>query len=222
MRELAARRVAIHALDARLGHEDAELLFELFRARAEIFDIAAAAFRADVGHGLADVAVMAEKQLAAALRLMVDERHAAVGTMDDLAARAAHDECRVTAPVQHDDELLVRRDGLADQIFERPRDDVAIAHAELLPHVDARDLWERDVADTMAHAQKCQFACLCSMIRFKRRRRAAEQQHGMMQMRELFSHDARMVARRFVLLVAHVLFLVEDDEADIIGRREKR
>ena len=49
MRELAARRVAIHALDARLGHEDAELLFELFRARAEIFDIAAAAFRAESG-----------------------------------------------------------------------------------------------------------------------------------------------------------------------------
>ena len=31
-----------------------------------------------------------------------------------------------------------------------------------------------------------------------------------------------MVARRLVLLVAHVLFLVEDDEADVIGRREER
>ena len=43
-----------------------------------------------------------------------------------------------------------------------------------------------------------------------------------MDARNLLGDDARVVARRLVLLVAHVLFLVEDDEADVIGRREER
>ena len=44
-----------------------------------------------------------------------------------------------------------------------------------------------------------------------------------MDARNLLGHDARVVARRLILLVAHVLLLVKDDEPDIIrGRKERR
>lgn len=218
MREFRRRRVAVHADDARRRHERGELLLELLRARAEVLDVAAAALRADVRHGLLHIAVVA-LELAVA---MVDERQAAVAAADDLAAGAAHDERREAAPVEHDDDLLVPRNCLLDELLQCARDDVAVAHAQLLPHVDAMDDGQRDVADAPRHDEQRELPLRRAEVRLKRRRRTSEEQHGPVDARDLLGHDARVVAWRLVLLVAHVLLLVEDDEPDVVSRREER
>ena len=70
VRKLTSRRIAIHAHKPRGGKNLPQLLLKLFRARAEVFDVTAAAFRTGIRHGGTQIAVMADER---AVR-MVDER----------------------------------------------------------------------------------------------------------------------------------------------------
>ena len=80
---------------------------------------------------------------------------------------------REAAPVEHDDDLLVLRDGVLDELLQRARDDVAVAHAQLLAHVDAMDDGQRDVADAPRHDEQRELALRRAEVRLERWRRAA-------------------------------------------------
>ena len=218
MRELRIRRIAVHADDTGRRDQLMQFLLKLLGPRAEIFDVAAAAFRADIRHRLRHVAVMAG-QLAV---LMVDQRQAAEAALDDLAAGTAHDKGREAAPVQHDDDLLMLCHRGLDELPERAGHDMTVAHAQFLTHIHALHDRQRHIADTRRHREQGELALLRTVIRFQRRCRTAEQQDGLMDPRQFLGHDTGMVARGLVLLVGHVLLLIHDDEADIASGGEKR
>ena len=161
MGKLLPRRVAVHADDAGLREDRPQFLFELFRARTEIFDIRTAAFRADRRHGFADVAVMTDE----ASVLMIDERHTAFTAFDDFAARAAHNKCRITAPVQHDDNLLVTYERLRDELLQLAGQNMTVARFEFAAHVNAFDLGERHIPDAVRHREEFELALLRAVIR---------------------------------------------------------
>ena len=156
----------------------------------------------------AEVEEAARRAALGGAALVIDERQAAVGALNDLAAGAAHDECRVAAPVQHDDDLLVSGECLADERLERPRDDVAVPQAELLTHVDTGDFRQRDGTDAVRHGEQRELARARAVVRLEGGCRAAEDEHRPLEAREGLGDDARVVARRLVLLVAHVLLLI--------------
>ena len=112
-------------------------------------------------------------------------------------------------------------DGPFDELAQGSRYDMAIAHAQFLAHVDAMDDRQRHVADALGHRDQGEVSSFRAVIRLHRGRRTAEQQDGLMEPGYLFRHDAGVIARRFILLVAHILFLIEDDEPNIIGRRKE-
>ena len=70
MRQLTSRRIAIHAHNPCCGKNLPQLLLELFRARAEVFDVTAAAFRTGIGHGGTQIAVVTNERTVR----MIDER----------------------------------------------------------------------------------------------------------------------------------------------------
>src|SRR5262249_37591530 len=82
---LAAYRIAIHASDSRGWKIAMQLFFHFFRSRADEVHILAAALRANRGHLLGIVAVVAEH---AAVAPMVSERDRAVDAFHALAAGA--------------------------------------------------------------------------------------------------------------------------------------
>ena len=100
---LAAGRILVEADDARRRQEFVKLLFHFFCAAAKEFYVFAATRRANRRHGLFGITVMAAQVVSLA---MVDHGHVARITFDDIAALAAHDECREAAAVQEDDGLL--------------------------------------------------------------------------------------------------------------------
>ena len=58
------------------------------------------------------------------------------------------------------------------------------------------------------------------VVRLQRRRGGAEQRDGSFEARTIDGSVAPVVARRFLLLVARFLLLVDDDQAEIFERRE--
>ena len=216
MRELCVRCIAVHADDTGRRNQLMQFLLKLLGPRAEIFDVAAAAFRTNIRHWLRHVAVMAG-QLPV---LMIDQRQSAEPALDDLAAGAAHDKGRKATPVQHDDDLLMLGHGCLDELPQGPRHDVPVAHTQLLPHVHALDDRQRHITDARRHRKQRKLPLLRAVVRFQRRRRTAKQQNGLMYPRQFLGHNTGMIARRLVLLVGHILFLIHDDEADIARRGE--
>src|SRR6185436_10443806 len=98
------RRVAIDTRDTQCGEELRQHLFELFRALADVVDVLLLAGRTHGRHCLAMVAVMTDHH---SLTAVVRQRDVAVRTLNRLAARAAENKPRITAPVEQDDRLLV-------------------------------------------------------------------------------------------------------------------
>ena len=217
VRELSRRRVPVHAHDTGCRHERLEFRFQLFRARAKVFDVGTRTFGAQKRHGLLDVTVMAQEPAAA----MIDERQRAGRTFDDGAARAAHDEGREAAAVQHEDHLLLLRHRFLDELTQRRGDDRAIAAMQFLAHVYTFDMRERSRTDALRHRKERKLAAARAVRSLKRRRSAAQKQYGAMQLRHDLGDGTRMVARRLVLLVRHILLLVEDDESDVLDGCEE-
>jgi hypothetical protein len=85
---------------------------------------------------LAAVAAVAEQVLAVGV---VDERDLAAGATEDGAAGAALHEGRHAAPVEEEDALLPRREGVAQQDEERTAEDAGVAAPEFLAHVHRLD-----------------------------------------------------------------------------------
>ena len=98
---LAAGRILVEADDAPLPFVAVSPM-SITLSTAE-FDVFAAACRTDRRHGLFGIAVMAAQ---VGGLTMVDHGHVARIAFDDVAALAAHDECREAAAVEKDDSLL--------------------------------------------------------------------------------------------------------------------
>src|SRR5262249_39005738 len=117
---LAARDVAIEAPDPGLRKRRGERLLELLGAEALEGERGRAAFPAPRAHRLLVVAVVAAQDRARAL--VERQRHGALRAPDHLPARLAADARREAAPVQEEDRLALRGQGLLERAVERQAD----------------------------------------------------------------------------------------------------
>src|SRR5262249_17290029 len=131
----------------------------------------------------------------------------------------------VAASVDQDDRLLTRGECLLQCRFERMAENheapVVFLRA-LLPKINDIRIGKRPGLDAMRHPQKRVLAARGVLPALQRRSRRSED-HG--DVAELSADDceiARVVARRFVLLVRAVALLVDDDHAELLKRREER
>ena len=93
--------------------------------------------------------------------------------------------------------------------------------AEILAQIDDLDAGHRrDFRRARPGAASVYFPCARVMETFERGRGGAEQRHRAFELRAHDGDIAPVVARRFFLLVAGLLLLVHDDQADIFERRK--
>ena len=106
-------------------------------------------------------------------------------------------------------------------VDERPRKDFVAARLLVLAaHVDQLDLGQRAIHHAVAQFDPRVFAALGIVPAFERRRSRAHDHHRAGQLGAHHGHVARVVARRFLLLVALVVLLVDQNQPQV-GRGGK-
>ncbi len=91
-----------------------------------------------------------------------------------------------------------------------------------LAHIHDADVRHFLVVHALGQFEQREVAAFAVVKTFERRRGRAEHDDGMF---HLAAHDrdiARVIARRFLLLVSVLVFLVHDDEAERFDRRKNR
>ena len=119
MGALPLRRIRIHAdnigaYSVKAVDEQPQRRLNTLRARTELLQVGASAFRAPCWRRLAMVAIMAHQQCA---RLVVRQRRGAIRAFGHIAAITAQQEFRKTALVQQQNGLLMA----AQRAFKRLR-----------------------------------------------------------------------------------------------------
>ena len=166
MRILARGRVLIHPQDAGCGQKPGQLLLDTLRAEAAVVQLAAA-LRAGLGQRLHRMAaMMAEQRL---LRLVVDERHAAVGAFQHMAAGGTHADGAVAAAVQEQDALLAVIQIFLQLAGKADADLARVARRQLSPHINEIHMGQRPSTVAMAQLDKLQTAAFCGIVSFSQR-----------------------------------------------------
>ena len=214
--------VAVHAADARIGKELLQPLFALLRARAEVVQVLGLALGAGCGHGAPIAAVVALQPLAGVGdlgvvgRLVIRQRDRAVLALELFAAAAAHHDEAVAAAVEQDDDLLAAIErGL--RLFEQAAgEELFLAgDAELLAHVDHLDLRQRPLLHALEHLHQRVAAALGIVPALERGRRGAEDDCTAEEFRAHHGDVATVVARCLLLLIAAVVLLVDENQAEV-------
>ena len=217
---LAAARIAVESGDGVVGKEGANVSLELFGPDSTRSDALIRAFRTHFGQPHRMVAMVAAKRLLAS---MVGEGDVTVRAPPDVTADFAYHARRKPTSVQKQDGLLVR--------FERVVERVEQAVAEMLraqfhvgvgfPQVDEFDVGHRAFENARRHLEVLELAALRVLIRLERWRRASEDYLRSVEAAADDGHVARIVSRPLLLLEARVVFLVDDDDPDVVERREQ-
>src|SRR3569832_327051 len=103
MRPLAARRVDVHAGDARRREAVGQQPLHLLRPQPALAHHRAAALRTGTGHLLGVLAIVTDEALGHAV---IRETDRAVRTVRDVTARPALHERRIAAPIQEQNALF--------------------------------------------------------------------------------------------------------------------
>ena len=217
---VAAHRVAIEARDARLRKHAVQQLFQLFGTGAEKIDVLAAAVDAGFGHGRGVSAVVAVHLV---LALVMGQRDGAVLAFELFAAGAAQDDRRISAAVEQDHDLLFALEAFFDFFGQLARDDLLVSgFLKLLPHVDDFDFGQRALLHAVGQFDQRVLVLLRVEIGLERRRGRAQHDDGIRHLGAHHGDVARVIARRFFLLVGGVVFFVDDDQRQIGDRSEYR
>ena len=215
MRILARGRVLIHPQDAGCGQKPGQLLLDTLRAEAAVVQLAAA-LRAGLGQRLHRMAaMMAEQRL---LRLVVNERHAAVGAFQHMAAGGTHADGTVAAAVQQQDALLAVIQIFLQLAGEADTDFARVARSQLSPHINKIHMGQRPSTVAMAQLDKLQTAAFCGIVSFSLRRGGGKQKQCVFHHGAFFGHIVGIIARGRLTLIGVLLLLVHDDKAEILQR----
>ena len=111
---------------------------------------------------------------------------------------------------------------MLDRVEQGLREEARLSRlGDLAAHVDDVDEWHDSVLRRATReAGDGVLARLGVLPRFKGRRGRAEDDWTVFQMGAHYGDVARVVARRFVLLVARLVLLVDDDEPEVFDGRE--
>ena len=152
---------------------------------------------------------------------MVDHRLPARMAGEYEATGAAKDKRRIAAPIQHDDRLLTARQRLRQEITQIVGEDRAPPATQLCTHIDGTHTRQGLRTDALRHSEEHQFPGERPRIRLKRWRCAPHNEDRPMPTRKDLCDNACVIARGLILLIGHILFLIEDDAADIPRRRKE-
>ena len=120
VRPLAARRVDVHARDARRREAVGEQTLHLLRPESALPQHEPLAARTRGSHRLGVQTVVADQPLR---RSMIRETDRAVRTGRDVAAVGALNERRVAAPIEQENALLALRQPIGQRLLELLADD---------------------------------------------------------------------------------------------------
>ena len=211
--------ILVHAQDARCGQQLLQFLLHALGAEAAVRKLAAAR-RAQRGRGVHRMAaVVAQKRRAV---FVVDERHAAVGALENLAAVGAHRDRVVAAAVEQQDALLAAAQVFGQLLGQAGADLARVAGGEFGAHVGKLDAGQRAAAVTVFERHHPNTPALGGKGRFGARRGRSEDEQRVFGRGTLAGDLMRRVARRGFALVGVLLFFIQNDEPDVLQRRKDR
>src|SRR5215211_737540 len=182
-------------------------------------------------------------------RAMVRQADRAVRAGRDVAALGTLDERGVSASIEQQNTLLALLETIAERRLELIAHDEAQPVARVTiggpgwrevgsqqrrpnrnarrrrlrqPAIDHLHLRQLRLPDTVGQREQRVFAALRVDPTFQTRRRTPEYDDGSFRARTNDRHLARVVARRLTLLVARLVFLIDDDGAEVGERSEDR
>ena len=209
--------IGIHPQDARLWEQLPQLLLHLLGARANMLH-PAAAFRAGICRRLGMSAIVAHQPPVGG---MIGQGSAAPGALGHIAALAAQQHPAAAPAVQKQDTLLPRRQIFFQLLPQRGADQARVAVQYLLPQIRNEDL--RQGVFVVAPPQ--QRLLIASLFRrpggLHRRRSGTEHQRRLFPDAEVFGDLPGIVPWYVFRLIASLLLLVHDDEAQIFQGREQ-
>ena len=211
--------VGVHPPEADLRELFQDFLFDALRSHAPVIDALGRAGRAPLGRLLRLAAPVA---LCDARFRVVGHADVAVGAPQHPTAAHAEQVGRPPAPVEEEDGLLALSAGLGDGRLQRPREDVMpLALGRFLAHVHDRDGRHGPAADPLRQPRfLVMVQCPAILVGFEARRRASQDDRDAHQVGPHDGHVARMVSRGRLLLERVLMFLVDDDEAQVADRCE--
>ena len=231
MRVLAARGIGVHANDGDVvGQHLVQCVLDLLRAQTHFCQVAAAALRtATRGRriGLHAPGRTAGVALQRVRALVVRERGGAVVAGGHAAAFAAHEERRKAATVVQQHGLFTELDYAFEAFHQRFREHGAATVRELAAQVGNANRRQNGVPRALGHLDArpggaAVRATAAAVEGLGRGRGGAQHKRTAIAARHLSSHLARMVARAGALLVAGLVLLVDDDEAQVAERAKER
>ena len=214
---LAAHVVGVHPFDPRLGKSLDQRVLHFFRAAARVFERRRPALGTRVGHAAGKIAEMAAKFFRAA---MERQRDAAIRAHLDIAALRTLERRGITPPVEENDGLLVAVDARVDRLDQAGREKdggFAFFCGANIEHMRHRHL---AFLDTLEQFDQPVLALLRVVVRLERRRGRAKHDRHAFKMTAHNGDVARVIMRRFLLLVGMLVLLVHDDNAEILEGRE--
>ena len=159
--------------------------------------------------------MVAEQRL---LRLVVDERHAAVGAFQHMAADGAHADGTVAAAVQQQDALLAVIQIFLQLAGKADTDLARVARSQLGPHINKIHMGQRPSAVAMAQLDKLQTAAFCGIVSLRQRRGGGKQKQCVFHHGAFFGYIVGIIARGRLTLIGMLLLLVHNDKAEILQR----
>ena len=214
----ASNRVAIDARDAGGRKERANLMLDALGAEADLFEIRTGALRARLGYGNRVVAVMASSS---SQRSVNREGHAAIRTLRRRAALPAEDRGGKTAPIQQNDRLLTAFEPPCHGFPQRrAQDRLGAVRCINFAHVDDTHVGERPIEDALLERDELVPPALRVLIALEGGRGGAEKRHRLRMSCPHHGDVSSVIARTLLLFVRAVVFLVDDDEAEALDRRE--
>ena len=210
--------VRIHAENLRPGEQSAQLLLRPLGTDADVLHGAAAG-----GAGLAAffgiTAVMAHHP---PIGGVIRQIHAAPGTLGHIAALGAQQLAAAAPAVEKQNALLPGLQVLLQLLHQLPADAAVVAVPQLLPHI--RQDHPGHPVRVVAPAQQRQLIVppAGQVCRFHRRGGRTQQQPGIFPEAAVFGNVPCMIAGRIFGFIGALLLLIQNDEAQVLQRREHR
>ena len=153
--------VLIHPQNAGVGQKLGQFFLDALSTKTAVVDLAAA-LGADHRQRMHRVAaVVAHQRL---LRLVINQRHAAIGAFQHMAAIGTHADGAIAATVQKQDALLAVIQVFLQFTRQAAADFPRVACGEFGPHINKIHARQRAAAIAVGQGDKFQFAALGGVV----------------------------------------------------------
>ena len=155
-------------------------------------------------------------------RAVIGHGNVALAAGHNVAAISAGNKRRKAAPVDEQNRLPAAFEAPIQPVDQRTGKHASVALFQLLAHIDDMHRRHRAVVDTPRHFQQPQIPAPGHREGAHARRCAGQQQRRALPRASLVRQPARIVMRVVVGDIALLVFLVDDDQTDVLQRREDR